>query len=324
MAATEANSEARLTTLRRALPKSLGRDAIEKVSVTMMESTVRAISEAAESQRDWECLIAFYLDTEGIGEHGYPLEPEEEAMDASDDQDEPGTGGDAGGSVESVRPAGPAAEPPAREPELRQPVDSVRAAGGDSDMDVGVPRPRPFPTTFGTENQKWPDEALYSPVYQSPLAQQTLAAFPTLTQSQLAHLPAGVQKQNIGEQIYGRIETVENNRNLSARLTGILLVLENADLMEALENRTTLIALVQAISNVLPGKESAELCPDGIRLLREGVAPERSAPAPSSPARGPDFNVDYGDVSDDDMNLAAHVSPSKSVVSARPADELGG
>ena len=237
------NYEARLAALRSALPPELDKDVLDKLSEALIESSVRTVTSSARTQREWELFLAYYMEnTPGIGDIGF-YSPGAIDMDASSEQGDQGVGGEAGESVDCVPAADSSAEPPvpppltAPEPQLGRPVDPARAAGDDSNMDVGVPRPRPFPDTFGSNNQKWPDEALYTPVYQSPLVQQTFVSYTKLSAEHIAHLPAGIQMQTIGEQIYGEIETVENNRRLSARLTGMLLVLERADLMEALENR---------------------------------------------------------------------------------------
>merc|ERR1719367_1900164 len=98
-------------------------------------------------------------------------------------------------------------------------------------------RPQPIPTR---------------PVAQAPpqrSTQQTTAANGPLTAQQLAQVDSKQQKQLIGERIFPQVQAIEPK--LAGKITGMLLEMDNTELLHLLENQTTLMEKVNEALHIL-------------------------------------------------------------------------
>jgi polyadenylate-binding protein len=94
-----------------------------------------------------------------------------------------------------------------------------------------------------------------APQQQAPQQPQQQAApvptaQPTLNASDLAKLPTGEAKRTIGEHMYPRIAEL-HGPEFAGKITGMLLEMDNSELLHLLENKEELAQRAQEARNVL-------------------------------------------------------------------------
>ncbi|KAH8835327.1 polyadenylate binding protein [Flagelloscypha sp. PMI_526] len=109
-----------------------------------------------------------------------------------------------------------------------------------------MPIPRPAPVPQGAPVR--PPNGAARPPAQGP-PPPSVPAVPTVTQEQLSSLQPVEQKQLLGEVIYLRIST--SHPELAGKITGMLLEMDNNELLHLLENSTAMSAKVNEALAVL-------------------------------------------------------------------------
>merc|ERR1712083_36587 len=90
------------------------------------------------------------------------------------------------------------------------------------------------------------------PVQQAPpqrSSQPAQTASGPLTAQQLAQVDSKQQKQLIGERIFPQVQAIEPK--LAGKITGMLLEMDNTELLHLLENQTTLMEKVNEALHIL-------------------------------------------------------------------------
>jgi polyadenylate-binding protein len=100
---------------------------------------------------------------------------------------------------------------------------------------------------------------------QTPVPQQsvTVAGQEPLTASMLAAADAGEQKQMLGERLYPLIANMHQND--AGKITGMLLEIDNSELLHMLEHNESLKAKVDEAVAVLQAHHAKEIASGGVK-----------------------------------------------------------
>merc|ERR1740123_2942934 len=100
--------------------------------------------------------------------------------------------------------------------------------------------------------QQQPQQPMQQPpMQQQPAQQQAPAAGGPLTAAALAAAPAGVQKQMLGEKLFPAISRIQPE--LAGKITGMMLEMDNSELLMLLESEEQLKLKVNEALIVLQG-----------------------------------------------------------------------
>merc|ERR1719282_2147424 len=126
--------------------------------------------------------------------------------------------------------------------------------GGQMPMGgMGMMRPMGMPMMPG---QPGAPQQQHPPVQQQPIQQpvqqpQAPAAGAPLTAASLAAAPAGVQKQMLGEKLFPAIS--RHQPEMAGKITGMMLEMDNSELLMLLESDVQLKGKVDEAMRVLQG-----------------------------------------------------------------------
>lgn len=176
----------------------------------------------------------------------------------------------AGAQVRQARPTG---QPQVRGAMSARPITGQQAGGprvagmpqqvgrpGGPGPVPGAQPPRPYKYTSTMRNPPQPSAVAQQQVQQVPTQAVHVHGQEPLTATMLAAAPPQEQKQMLGERLFPLIQ--QTHPELAGKITGMLLEIDNSELLHMLESRESLRAKVEEAVAVLQAHQAKEAATD--------------------------------------------------------------